>query len=50
MALTLETSTSWLERFDRDGFVILDGVLPPDQVAELIEATRICSSTAGWGA
>jgi Phytanoyl-CoA dioxygenase (PhyH) len=49
MALALVTRTSWHERFDRDGFVILDSVLAPDQVAELIEVTRICSSTARDG-
>jgi Phytanoyl-CoA dioxygenase (PhyH) len=45
MALELESSTSWPEYFDRDGFAIIDGVLTPDEVAELIEVTRICSST-----
>jgi Phytanoyl-CoA dioxygenase (PhyH) len=49
MALTLETSTSWRERFDRAGFALIDSLLPLDQVAELIEATRICSSTARDG-
>jgi hypothetical protein len=49
MALTMENSNSWLECFDRDGFVIIDSVLGPDRVAELIEATRICSSTARDG-
>jgi hypothetical protein len=45
MALTLEKSTSWRESFDRDGFAIIDAVLTPDEVAELIEVTAICSST-----
>ena len=49
MALSLEPSTSWHERFHRDGFAIIDGVLPSDQVARLIEVTRICSSTASDG-
>jgi ectoine hydroxylase-related dioxygenase (phytanoyl-CoA dioxygenase family) len=46
MALALELSTSWHERFHREGFAIIDGVLPSDQVARLIEVTRIGSSTA----
>jgi Phytanoyl-CoA dioxygenase (PhyH) len=45
MARSLETSTSWRESFDRDGFAMIDGVLTPDEVAELIEVTAICSST-----
>ena len=49
MAPTLESRDSWHERFDRDGFVIVDSVLAPNQVAELIEFTRICSSTARDG-
>jgi hypothetical protein len=49
MAVTLKSRTSWHACFDRDGYVIIDGVLPPDRVAELIEVTRICSSTARDG-
>jgi hypothetical protein len=49
MTLTLETGSSWHDRFDRDGFAIINNVLAPDQVAELIEATRICSSTSRDG-
>jgi phytanoyl-CoA dioxygenase PhyH len=37
---TAEMMTSQFEPFDRDGFAILDHVLSPDQVAELLEATR----------
>jgi hypothetical protein len=49
MALTSVVDTSWKEPFDRDGFTIIESVLPPGQVAELSEVTRICSSTARAG-
>lgn len=44
-----ETSKVWREDFDRDGFVIVERVLSPDQVAELVEATQTCYSTRGEG-
>ena len=42
-------SPCWRESFDRDGFAIIHDVLTPDQVADLIEVTRTCSSTDGEG-
>ena len=44
MNLSLETATSWRECFLRDGFATIDGLLSHEQVAELIEVTRTCSS------
>jgi hypothetical protein len=41
--------TSWPERLDRDGFVILDRVATPDRVAELIEATRVYATGSSDG-
>jgi hypothetical protein len=35
----MAVGTSWLERFGRDGFVILEHILAPDQVARSIQAT-----------
>jgi Phytanoyl-CoA dioxygenase (PhyH) len=49
MALEPLVDTCWRKRFDRDGFAIIDNVLAPNQVAELIEVTRICSSTPRAG-
>ena len=43
------SSAVWREQFDRDGFAIIDNVLTADQVAELIEVTRRCSSTTQQG-
>ncbi len=40
MIATAELIARRFERFDREGFAILDHVLSPDQVAELLEATR----------
>jgi ectoine hydroxylase-related dioxygenase (phytanoyl-CoA dioxygenase family) len=33
-------TTGWIDRFEREGYAILDGVAAPDRVADLIEATR----------
>jgi Phytanoyl-CoA dioxygenase (PhyH) len=44
MNQTLEASTQWREHFDRDGVAIIDGVLAPGQVSQLIELTQNCSS------
>ena len=44
MNQTLEASTQWRDRFDRDGVAIIDSVLAPGQVAQLIELTRGCAS------
>ncbi len=49
MNQTAETSTSWRDRFDRDGVVIIDSVLAPGQIAQLIEVTRGCSARSGEG-
>jgi Phytanoyl-CoA dioxygenase (PhyH) len=49
MGLKLETSTSWRECLDRDGAAIIDNVLTPGQVAELIEDTRSCTSNPREG-
>src|SRR5436190_8824773 len=43
MAAVAEPGTGWPERLDRDGFAILDRVLTPARMAELIEATRTYS-------
>jgi hypothetical protein len=43
MTLIPEPRMSWKESFGRDGFAIVERVLTPDQVAALIEATRIYS-------
>ena len=44
-------SATWIDRLERDGYAILDGVATPGRVAELIEATRDVrlgrSTTAG---
>jgi ectoine hydroxylase-related dioxygenase (phytanoyl-CoA dioxygenase family) len=34
------SATTWADRFARDGYAILDGVVSPERVAELIETTR----------
>jgi ectoine hydroxylase-related dioxygenase (phytanoyl-CoA dioxygenase family) len=46
---TLEASTRWREVFDRDGVAIIDNVLAPGQVAQLIELTQSCSSSPREG-
>jgi hypothetical protein len=40
MTAVAEPVTSWRERFQSDGFAILDHALSPDRVAELLAATR----------
>ena len=45
MALDPATNTNWRERIDRDGFAIIDRVLSPDQVAELLTLTYTRIST-----
>ena len=49
MHLRPVTDTCWRERFDRDGFAMIDRVLSQDQVAELIEVTRTCLLTPHAG-
>ena len=49
MNQTLEASTQWRDRFDRDGVAIIDSVLTPGQVAQLIELTRNCTSNPREG-
>jgi Phytanoyl-CoA dioxygenase (PhyH) len=49
MAVAPLTSRSWQEYLERDGFAILDRVLTPNQVAELIDVARNWSSTASAG-
>jgi ectoine hydroxylase-related dioxygenase (phytanoyl-CoA dioxygenase family) len=49
MNLTLEASTEWRDRFDRDGVAIIDSVLATGQVAQLIELTRSCASNPREG-
>src|SRR5579872_6099046 len=40
MTAVVEGDRCWRDRFGRDGYAILDRVIPPDRVAELIESTR----------
>jgi hypothetical protein len=44
MGLTPKVDTSCRESFDRKGFAIIDRVLARDEIAELIEVTRACTS------
>jgi ectoine hydroxylase-related dioxygenase (phytanoyl-CoA dioxygenase family) len=41
MTAVVEQVRDWRERFDRDGYAILDRITSPDRVAELIEALQI---------
>ena len=45
MAVNPVSSTAWREPFERDGFAIIESVLTPDRVAELIDVTRTCFLT-----
>src|SRR5271168_4117591 len=45
MAVNPVSSTAWREPFERDGFAIIESILPPDRVAEFIDVTRTCSLT-----
>jgi Phytanoyl-CoA dioxygenase (PhyH) len=49
MDRTLQTTTCWRDCFDRDGVAIIDTVLPPGRVVQLIELTRSCSSNPREG-
>ena len=49
MAAEPKASSHWQACFDRDGFAIIDRVLTKVEVSELIELTRVCSSTADTG-
>jgi hypothetical protein len=49
MTVPLLASPSWQESFNRDGFAILECVLTPELVAELIDVTRTYSSTDSAG-
>jgi len=49
MDLAPTKSGAWRERFDRMGFAIVDRVLSFDQVAELIEVTRLGSAPGKAG-
>ena len=40
MAVNPVSNPAWQEPFERDGFAIIESVLTPDRVAELIEVTR----------
>jgi hypothetical protein len=41
MTAVVEQARDWRERFDRDGYAILDQITSSDRIAELIEATRM---------
>src|SRR5580658_6708572 len=45
MAVNPVSSIAWREPFERDGFAIIESILTPDRVAELIDVTRTCSLT-----
>ena len=45
MAVKPVLTTAWQEPFERDGFAIIESILTPDRVAELIDITRTCSLT-----
>jgi ectoine hydroxylase-related dioxygenase (phytanoyl-CoA dioxygenase family) len=49
MAGKLVPSLAWRDRFDRDGFAIIDRVLTAGQVSELIAVTHALSSTEERG-
>jgi ectoine hydroxylase-related dioxygenase (phytanoyl-CoA dioxygenase family) len=49
LAIPPLTSRSLKEHLDRDGFAILERVFTSEQVAELTEVTRNCSSTSSAG-
>ncbi len=50
MPVTPDSNAAWRERFDRDGFAIIERVLTADQLSEAIAVTRIdISPTAEQG-
>ncbi len=49
MAVNPVSSPAWQEPFERDGFAIIESVLAPDRVAELIEVTRTCGLSENDG-
>jgi Phytanoyl-CoA dioxygenase (PhyH) len=45
MAVNPVSSTAWRESFERDGFAIIESILAPERVVELIDVTRTCFLT-----
>jgi hypothetical protein len=47
--LNRATTEKWRRSFERDGFAIVERVLTPDQIAELVDLTSECLSAGGDG-